>query len=527
MRVRRWLPEVVIALGAIYCGAVAAYGVMTVVLTSAVSGWSSIALGAPLVGAVVLASALLLPRGARAKLALALASFCVAILAAELYLTVPDDLYPTARRSRMEQAAREAGRPIDARTVVQVLRDQRSQGVDAVPILGSSSGVTIAGQDGRALPTLAGVSLATTVYCNESGQRVIYMADEHGFNNPRGLHWHVPLQVALLGDSFTHGACVPREASLAGLVREAFPHTLNLGIGGAGPLSTFARFLEYAAPLRPRFIVWNWFEGNDLADLLDEVASPPLRRYLTAEASFGLKTRQAEIDRALRHAIDARMQDPRRGVTAEPTTRGVLLLRSIRQRLRPVTAALTLRTRRNARRNSSFSHEELGVVERILTTVRNTAQGWGGEIVVVYLPDPARYCSVASGPSWRTYCAADRAQRRRQHRLGYRDDMLAMFARLGLPVVDGHSAFVDGGRPVDMFYFPGSHYSPEGYRVIADALLRELKSRLSAAEAASPAPLVTPGAVGVDPDDVQCLDANGDCRKTGHERWSAAGCLKS
>ena len=469
--VRRRLPEVVIAFGAIYCAAVAAYGVMTVVLTSAVSSWSFIALGAPSCLAVVLASALLLPRAARAKLALALASFCTAILAAELFLTV-------------------AGGPADTRTRLQVVRDQRSQGVDAVPILGSSSGVTIAGQDGRALPTLAGVSLATTVYCNESGQRVIYMADEHGFNNPRGLHGHVPLQVALLGDSFTHGACVPREASLASLVREAFPHTLNLGIGGAGPLSTFARFLEYAAPLRPRFIVWNWFEGNDLADLLDEVASPPLHRYLTAEASFGLKTRQAEIDRALRHAIDARMQDPRRGVTAEPTTtRGVLLLRSIRHRLRPVTAALTLRTRRNARRNSSFSHEELGVVERILTTVRNTAQGWGGEIVMVYLPDSARYCSVASDRSWRTHCASDYVQGQVIPTMGYRDDMLAMFARLGLLVVDGHFALADSGRPVDdMFYYPGSHYAPAGYRLIAKALLRELNTRFSGADAASPAP---------------------------------------
>ena len=72
--------------------------------------------------------------------------------------------------------------------------------------------------------------MATTVHCNESGQYNIYDADEHGFNNPRGLHGQAPLQVALLGDSFTHGACVPREASVAGRVRAAFPATLNLGI---------------------------------------------------------------------------------------------------------------------------------------------------------------------------------------------------------------------------------------------------------------------------------------------------------
>ncbi len=66
--------------------------------------------------------------------------------------------------------------------------------------------------------------------------------------------------------------------------------------------------------------------------------------------------------------------------------------------------------------------------------------------------------------------------------MGYRDDMLAMFARLGLPVVDGRSAFA-GRRPTvdDLFYYPGCHYAPAGYRLIADALLRELKTRLAAA----------------------------------------------
>ena len=75
-----------------------------------------------------------------------------------------------------------------------------------------------------------------------------------------------------------------------------------------------------------------------------------------------------------------------------------------------------------------------------------------------------------------------------RRRLNYRDDVLAIFTRLGLPVVDGHAAFADTGRPADMFYYPGSHYSPGGYRVIAEALLRKLRTRLAAAEATSSAP---------------------------------------
>ena len=73
-------------------------------------------------------------------------------------------------------------------------------------------------------------------------------------------------------------------------------------------------------------------------------------------------------------------------------------------------------------------------------------------------------------------------RRRLARGLHYRD-MLAMFARLRLPVVDGHAAFEDVGRPSDMFYYPGSHYSPAGYPVSADALLRVLTVRFAAAAA--------------------------------------------
>ena len=386
--------------------------------------------------------------------------------------------------------------PVDRsnpRNRLEVVRDLRSRGVDAVVFFRNVSvdALTLAGPDGRVLPVLGGVSLATTVHCNESGQYAIYSADEHGFNNPRGSHEPVPLQVALIGDSFTHGACVPREASIAGHVRHAFPRTLNLGAAGSGPLSQLARFVEYAAPLRPRFVVWNWFEGNDLEDLHKELPQAPLRRYLTAPVPLGLKARQAEIDHVARAAIDARLgwmednQEERR--TAEDV-KGRLLLRSIRNRL--ATAALVMRsgTAPNVSEDGSRFDEELAVVERILAAARNTAQSWGGELVVVFLAHSPRYCGTVPTWSWRRYCGSEWVQTEGMARSNYRDDVLAILTRLGLPVVDGHAVFADTGRPADMFYYPGSHYSPTGYRVIADALLRTLRTRLAASEATSSAP---------------------------------------
>ena len=97
---------------------------------------------------------------------------------------------------------------------------------------------------------------------------------------------------------------------------------------------------------------------------------------------------------------------------------------------------------------------------------------------MVYLPDSRRYCSDV--PAWRESCGTDYT-RPGMGWLDDRDDVLAMFARLGVPVIDGHAAFVDTGQaPDDFFYFLGSHYSPAGYQVIAEAVLRTLQERLAA-----------------------------------------------
>ena len=467
MVIRRRLPKAVIVFGALYCAGISIHGAMTIGLADALSGRAIIAVGAPAALALLLALALRLRRPARINLALVLASVGVAVFLFESYLTVMDPksaAFAKGKELRLN-AARADGRPVDPRTRLEVVRDLRAQGVDAVPPVGGGGHFTVAEPSGRVLPILAGVSMARTVLCGEAGQYIIYDADEHGFNNPHGLHERAPLHAALLGDSYTHGDCVLPEASIAGHVRAVFPATLNLGVRGTGPLHQFATFREYAAPLRPRFVVWNWFEGNDLRDLNRELTWVPLRDYLATDAPFGLKNWQADVDRTLRAAIDTQMHQRTPSWLID-----FLLLRSIRHRLGLAAGEYVSDENR-------ASKVQMAIAEGIFTAVRDAVQSWGGELIVVYLPASARYCGKV--PAWREYCAFAWTQYQKGW-LDHRDDMLAIFARLGLPIVDGHAAFADTGRPEDMFYFGGSHYSPEGYRVVAEALLQVLKTRLTA-----------------------------------------------
>ena len=67
-----------------------------------------------------------------------------------------------------------------------------------------------------------------------------------------------------VGDSFTHGACVPSEDNFVGVIRADHPATANLGMDSNGPLLMLASLKEYALRFRPKTVLWFYFEGNDL-----------------------------------------------------------------------------------------------------------------------------------------------------------------------------------------------------------------------------------------------------------------------
>ena len=78
------------------------------------------------------------------------------------------------------------------------------------------------------------------VECNEGGEYVFFDSDEFGFNNPRGILASRHVDVALVGESFAVGHCVPPDRNLASVIRHTYPRTVNLGIAGTSTLSMLA-----------------------------------------------------------------------------------------------------------------------------------------------------------------------------------------------------------------------------------------------------------------------------------------------
>lgn len=351
-------------------------------------------------------------------------------------------------------AAKAANLAFDTRTKLEVLRDLARSGADPVPSVAGPAVIDLTAADGGGALPFGGIARSDTVYCNESGEYVVYRSDEHGFRNPPGLYGEPPVAV-VLGDSFARGYCVERD--IASYLREGLGPALNLGIDDAGPLIELAALREIAAPLGPPFVLWLFFEGNDLIDLEREWEREPLQRYLAGGYRAGLFERQPEIDRRLGEFVARGAKRPAAGVPAAPAPSPVASFAAL-SRLRELFhgAAVVPRSR-----DYPFDAERL---EAVLATAREATHAWGGELVFVYLP------------AWERFSEDGRAN-------PHRDAILESVRDLGLPMVDVTEAFAAHPDPVSLFPFrmPG-HYTQEGYRLVA----AEVGNAISARRSASP-----------------------------------------
>lgn len=404
-----------------------------------------------------------------AELFLAFSGPASSSLGAQAWLSFPQDanVEVAAERIKTLQGSRQK---FDTRSRLEVVREMRSQGVNAYPdvfpmvLFEPASSTTIrsvfASQQGEFLP-LAGMSETTTVFCNESGEYVVYESDEHGFHNPRGIWEKRPIEAVALGDSYTHGVCVPSEKGFVAIARSERPRLVNLGINGHGPLTSLATLKEYGPILKPRLVLWFYYEGNDLRDLDGwEKGSPLLMKYLTTSFSQHLFERQPEIDRTLKHYLEAAMTKASGSVPLEK----IVKLQHLRQAVwsfyerRPAEQGLPAELLGYLRRTgASAAPEDLELFERILTEAQATAQVWNGRLVFVYLP------------TWERYRIPELASKDR-------DRVLNIARRLNLHVMDMHEVFAAHPDPLSLFPFRRyAHYNESGHKLVGEAVLRQME----------------------------------------------------
>jgi hypothetical protein len=365
-----------------------------------------------------------------------------AVYGVEFYLSVPIDT------------------PLSSVTAAQSLRtfaaELRNTGVRAYPHVCPSAltGATLAAADGSALLPLGGLS-DNLLVALDGTDVVTRRSDQYGFNNPKDQWNRGSVDVMAVGDSFTFGADVPFGKSFMDLLRQDFGRVVSLGCGGNGPLSELASLIEYGNTVRPKTLIWAYYESNDLTkDLRRELNSPILQQYLDGKFVQRLAVRQNEIDDSLELFVLARLakkNQPEKTATSL-TLREVLLLTKIR-------TALGLSCgfdRRQFRLACDFHEESLDQFGKILETAAKRVEEWDGRLVFVYLPGPRRYTS------WFANIDAD----------GSRNAVLRLVEKLSIDRVDVHEVFLRHAEPSTLFH---GHYTEEGYALVADAILARLR----------------------------------------------------
>jgi hypothetical protein len=376
------------------------------------------------------------------------------------------------------------GGKFDIRDRMEVIADLQKNGVQAVPAMiprivltnGSKeireaddlsvgqdehlkSAITIQGKE---VVPLAGMANKTTVLCNESGEWITYVSDEHGFNNPVGIWQSATIDVATLGDSFAQGYCVPAEKSFVGIIRGRYPATLNLGMAGNGPLSMLASLREYLPSFKPKVVLWFYFEGNDLPELQIENKSALLMQYLNAEFRQGLTAEQSELDQALqayieREAVKETKKLAQRSQNSQwiAGTLELVKLGTLRNRLGLVYG----KTPEEAVLTSAVKGPGMDLFREVLAKGKAQVEGWGGRFYFVYLPSWGRY---ANKP---------------EIGVQERGRVLEIVRDLDIPIVDIHPVFTSQDDPLNLFPFHGSdHYNEAGHRIVGAEIVKTISS---------------------------------------------------
>ena len=181
----------------------------------------------------------------------------------------------------------------DTRTKLEAYKDlKKIEATAAVPVPPHSYY-----NENTALYPLSGVSNVKTLFCNENGYYFNYSSDRYGFNNPNEEWNSKEIEYFLIGDSLTHGACVNRPNDIASILRSVSKKkVLNLGYAGNGSLVEFATLREFLRP-NVKKVFWIYSEANDLEELVKELNSSILKKYLSnLEFSQNLLKKQNDVN---------------------------------------------------------------------------------------------------------------------------------------------------------------------------------------------------------------------------------------
>ena len=361
---------------------------------------------------------------------------------------------------------------IDTRSVQEVIAEYESLGVDVVPNFGVPLGYLTLPNKQPFLP-LSGVANKLTITCvNRTGKYGTITSDEKGFNNPLGMWNKDGISVVLIGDSFAYGSCVASDETIAAQLRKRGIPTLSVAMGGTGAFYAMAVLSEYVSRIKPKKVIWIYYEGNDLIDIEKEKKSAAYNNYLSDDYSQNLFDRQDLNDKSIRMYFkqwitkvamvkqrrqDIKKQRKKKLSEKKELESSVFMQAFLFVKMWSLRHKISLILNTLKKEPEKFKNND-NIFKVVATKIKTRVENWGGELLFVYLPSINRYVGkITPLPYYR------------------KDAILKIIDDLSIPVIDIEKQLQRYQDPLTLYPFRRfQHFNDKGYKLVADGIFSTL-----------------------------------------------------
>lgn len=300
-----------------------------------------------------------------------------------------------------------------------------------------------------------GIANRKTLLCNESGEMITFHSDRYGFNNNDNVWDSIKsIDITIIGDSFAQGDCVSRNDNIAGNLEKLEGYkVLNLGMGGNGPLIELATLSEYYKEIDSDYLLWFYFEGNDLIELVTEQSSNVLMKYLIDNKyTQNLIENQSKIDASIQSWLTKRKaySKDERIFSFD----AFIKLKKIRATFQKISNP----SNQNELHNSNVINIFENVIQQLSLRYADKTR-----IKLVYLPAYERYSSPKYLDNFNIH----------------KNKILAISKKHNIDTIDiDEILFNQNQDPLD--FFPNrlnGHYNVNGYRKVAEVISLNIKEK--------------------------------------------------
>ena len=377
-----------------------------------------------------------------------LLSILFSLYSFEFYLNYLENI-PLKKKIKIYK--KETGKNFETRNKIEVFLELKKKNSNLTSTIIPRHYITSKKKD---LLPLSGLSSTQTLHCNENGYYSIFKSDRYGFNNPDNEWNKNKIDFFIVGDSFAMGECVNRPHDFGSVFREKFNKvSLNLGYYSNGPLIQYAVLREYLDK-RVKNILWMYYEGNDLQDMVDSYNnSKILKLYLNdLKYSQNLTSKQNELDNLHKFNIKQQLEYYKERIKKKNKYKILRFVRlektkkQIKQKISP-------------EKEKIFSKNDYSKFENILNLSKEIAIENGSNLHFIYLPSYKRLKGLSS--------IKENDQKKK---------IISIINKLGIHLIDIENEILSNKINIlDIFPFGMyGHYNIKGYRIVSNIIYNKI-----------------------------------------------------